>query len=111
MELMQIRGRLVYWISQPRDFSNGADADQVAGAGWFTGLANQGTTEMVLIQIRGWLACWISQPRDYRNGANTDQEAIPISEQSSPLSNTFHASISILMTPIHALSEIKALVS
>ncbi|KAK7339135.1 hypothetical protein VNO77_19781 [Canavalia gladiata] len=96
---MRSGGLLAYWISKPRNFSNGANADQVAGwltglanqgitvmvlvqirglvAGWLTGLANQGITAMVLMQIRlgGWLAYWISKPRNYSNGASADQGA------------------------------------
>ncbi|KAK7362922.1 hypothetical protein VNO77_05047 [Canavalia gladiata] len=57
-------GLLAYWVGKPRNynngtsadqqtkkFSNGANADQVAG--WFTGLANQRITAVVLMQIRG----------------------------------------------------------
>ncbi|KAK7360828.1 hypothetical protein VNO77_02843 [Canavalia gladiata] len=75
MVLMQIRGWLAYWISKPRNYSNGANADQVAG--WLTGLANQEIIAMVLMQTRpgGWLAYWISKPRNYTNGANADQGA------------------------------------
>ncbi|KAK7307992.1 hypothetical protein VNO77_41533 [Canavalia gladiata] len=59
-KIMQIRsgGLLAYWISKPRNFSNGANADQVAG--WLTGLANQGITAMVLVQIRGLVAGWLT---------------------------------------------------
>ncbi|KAK7316122.1 hypothetical protein VNO77_34855 [Canavalia gladiata] len=66
---------LLGWQTKELQQCNGTSADQVAG--WLTGLANQGTTTMVLMQIRsgGWLAYWISKPRNYTNGANADQGA------------------------------------
>ncbi|KAK7315089.1 hypothetical protein VNO77_33621 [Canavalia gladiata] len=75
MVLMQIRGWLAYWISKPRNYSNGANADQVAD--WLTGLANQEIIAMVLMQTRsgGLLVYWISKPRNYSNGTNADQVA------------------------------------